>query len=60
MPKTPSYVQQNSTLNSVTQVVPSDAQRQAQLSSIITDITNVIKKLNIHERQISTLVSGTT
>lgn len=60
MAKTPVYVQQTSTLNAVTQVVPSPVQQAAQLSSILADITNLTNKVNIHERQISTLVSGTT
>jgi hypothetical protein len=60
MSKTPVYIQQVSTLNAVTPLVESNIQQQNQLSTIITDLTNLINKVNIHERQISTLVSGTT
>lgn len=60
MSKTPVYIQQTSTLNAQTQIAPDAVQQAYQLSSILTDITNLVKKVNIHERQISTLVSGTT
>ena len=60
MSKTPVYIQQVSTLNAMTPLVKDATQQQNQFSTILTDLTNIINKINIHERQISTLVSGTT
>jgi cAMP phosphodiesterase len=57
--KTPSYIQQTSTLNAVApHIVPDAKQQAAQLSSILTDLTLLTKKVNLHEKQISTLVSS--
>ena len=59
MTKTPSYIQQTSTFNAINNIATNDIQLRAQFSSVITDLTNIINKVNIHERQISLLVSGT-
>lgn len=45
MSKTPVYIQQTSTFNAVNNVSTNDLQLRMQLSSIITDLTNIIKRL---------------
>ena len=52
---TPVYIQQTSTLNAQTQLVKDQEAQQSQLSSILTDISNLVRKVNAHEKSIKTL-----